>query len=353
MHALRLHGPRDARLDEVPEPQLSPGTVKLHVAWAGICGSDLRFYVNGPTSDEPHPLFGEPGPHTLGHEFAGTVTEVASDVTGVRVGDLVAIRPNVWDDSCPACARGDVHLCDNWGFIGINGRGGGFSDVVVAPREAVHVLPPGMAAESGALVESLAVAWHAVRRGGVRRGTTVLIVGAGPIGLAILLAAQAAGAKRIIVSEPSPYRAELATQLGADVIDPTTTDVADRTLQMTDAVGVDVSFDAAGFDDQTFAATIAGLRKGGSAVVVARTPDPVRFEVGSIFFTEKTVTGSFSYTDQDFAQVVEAIGEGRLDPSPLVSSRIALTDIVDRGLEHLLGDGRATEVKILVSPRSL
>ncbi|CAN5215074.1 2,3-butanediol dehydrogenase [soil metagenome] len=353
MFALRLHGPGDARLDEIPEPTLGTHDVKIRIAWAGICGSDLRAYANGPANpaDFAHPLFGEHGPHTIGHEFSGTVVKVGSDVSDVAPGDLVAVRPNLWDGTCPACLRGEVNLCENWGFVGIHGKGGGFSEIVVADRDTVHVLPAGVSLESGALVESLTVAWHAVKRAHVGAGSVVLIVGAGPIGLAILLCVRAAGASRVFMSEPSAQRAALATQLGAEVIDPRTDDVAAYVMAH-HGDGVDASFDASGFDASTFQTALDGLRKGGHMVAVARLHDPFAFDSGVLMFTEKSVTGSFGYDDEDFSEVIAAIADGSLDPSPLVSSRIGLSDAVKFGFDHLLGEGRNSEVKILVSPDS-
>lgn len=194
------------------------------------------------------------------------------------------------------------------------------------------------------------MAWRPVRKSGAGMGTTALVVGAGPIGLGLLLCLKAVGVEQVIVSEPGESRAALAKSLGADVVDPRSTDVAAYAIEATGGKGVDVAFDASGFDEHTLPTAFAALCIAGTVAVVARFHGIVPMDPRDFLFGEKTITGSYSYTDQDFREVIEAIDSGRLDPRPLVSSTIALSDVVSGGIEHLLGEGRATEVKILVSP---
>jgi (R,R)-butanediol dehydrogenase/meso-butanediol dehydrogenase/diacetyl reductase len=351
MHALKILGTRSAEIREVGEATVGPGTVQLAVAFAGICGSDLGLYQSWPFPDGyRHPLFNEDGPFTLGHEFSGHVTAVGDGVEGIAVGDLVAVRPNIADGTCAACLRGEPNLCENFGFVGINGGGGGFSDKVVVAADQAHVLPESFTPELGAMVESTTVAWHAAKVGRVGEGSTVLVLGAGPVGLGIVLSALALGASRVVVSELSDARKALATQLGADVVDPRETDVAAYLRDVSGGAGADAAFDASGAGSATFDAAIAGLRSGGIAVMVAASHGEVPVDPNSFMTTEKIITGSFAYTDADFQEVIDAIAAGSLDPSPLISSVIPLEDVVAGGLEYLLGDGRNSEVKMLVKP---
>ncbi|ROO87923.1 (R,R)-butanediol dehydrogenase/meso-butanediol dehydrogenase/diacetyl reductase/hypothetical protein [Actinocorallia herbida] len=349
MRALRLHGPRDLRLEEVPDRDLRPGTVRVRIEWAGICGSDLHFYEEPPYPPEyAHPVTAETGPHVIGHEFSGVVTECAPDVTGVSPGMPVVVEPTLFDGTCAACLRGETNLCENAGFIGINGWGGGMSENVVVPAHRVHVLPEGVTTEAAALIEPLAVAWHAVRRSGLRPGETVAVIGAGPIGLGVLMAAKAQGAGLAIVSEPNPARRAAAQAQGADVVvDPLSDDLLAITRYVTNSAGVDASFESSGAGKPALDGLLGVLRKGGRSVLVA-PHRPLEFNPGTLLF-ESSMTGSMAYRGDDFPQVIAAIADGRLRPEALISDRIPLERAVTDGFEALLG-APDQHVKILVQP---
>lgn len=350
MRAVQLVGAMDARFVEAPEPVLRPGTVKVQVGFVGICGSDLGLYEHPQFFDAyRHPIFQAAPPFTLGHELSGTVVEVAPDVTGVIPGTRAAIRPNVWDGTCGACLRGETNLCEQWGFIGVQADGG-LGEYVVVNADQVHRLPDCVSLEAGALVESTAVAWHAVKLGEVVAGSSVLVVGAGPVGLGILLSAKARGTHHVIVSEPSSSRRNLARELGADAIDPAEVEVAEYVRTVTAGAGVDVAFDAAGAGDATFQPALRSLRAGGRLVLVAAYHSGVKLslEPNDLLYSERIITASFAYTDDDFAEVVAEVTAGRIDPLPLVSSTVPLEHAVARGLDHLIEGGRDSEVKVLV-----
>jgi (R,R)-butanediol dehydrogenase / meso-butanediol dehydrogenase / diacetyl reductase len=185
MQAARVHGRGDIRVEEVPDPQVRPGTVAVEVEWCGICGTDLHEYLEGPifvpTAEAPHPLTGEAMPVTLGHEFAGVVAEVGPGVDDVRVGDRVVVDPCVVCGRCDACRQGRYNVCRTLGFVGLSGGGGGFSRYVGAERRWVHPLGD-LGTDVGALIEPLAVAQHAVRLSGARPGHSAVVFVAGPIG---------------------------------------------------------------------------------------------------------------------------------------------------------------------------
>lgn len=352
MLALRRHGVRDMRLDDIAEPEPGPGQVKVEIGWAGICGTDLALYeYDLPGVTGKHPLFGEAAPHVVGHEFSGRIIEVGAGVCDRAVGDLVAVQPNVEDGTCAACLRGQTNLCECWGFIGVHGGGGGFSEYVTVEAGKTFVLPASFTPETGALVEPLAVAWHAVRLAGAGPGSTAAIAGAGPIGLGLLMCLRAVGAQTVLVSEVSSERRQSAHRLGAYVVDPGTTDVLDEVRRIMPGGQSDSAFDAAGIGAATLVPLIESVRPGGTVVVVAVFHDKVAIDLGAFQMYERNLVGAMAYTAQDYAEVIAAIEDGRLDPAPLVTSRIHLRDVVGGGLERLLGEGRESEIKILVTPR--
>lgn len=336
MRALRLHGNRDLRLDEVAAPDAGPGQLLIRVAWCGICGSDLHEYARGPTHvphSAPHPLTGRTLPLALGHEFAGEVVVIGDDVDGHQVGDLATVNPLLADGSCTQCLAGRPNLCSSLGFIGISADGG-FAELVAVPADAVRTLPRGMDARAGALIEPLAVALRGVRRAGVTPGKQVLVVGAGPIGLSVVLSLRAIGVTDVVVVEPTPARAEAARRLGADTVDPTAGATVRELMALTDGAGFDAVLESAGNED-ALATAIRAVRPGGTLVSLAVWPGPANLSMPHVVFREVTVTGSQGYVDE-FDQVLRMMGEGRLDPTPLVAATVPLARAVPDGFERLL-----------------
>ncbi|MFO7690330.1 MAG: alcohol dehydrogenase catalytic domain-containing protein, partial [Cryobacterium sp.] len=158
MKAARFHGQKDVRIDNIEEPETRAGTVKIAVAWSGICGTDLHEYLEGPifisAPGHPHPLSHESAPITMGHEFSGTVEEVGDGVDGLSVGDNVVVEPYFVCDECPPCKAGNYHLCEKMGFIGLAGGGGGLSEKVVVDQRWVHPIGD-IPLDEAALIEPL------------------------------------------------------------------------------------------------------------------------------------------------------------------------------------------------------
>ncbi|RHW27287.1 2,3-butanediol dehydrogenase [Nocardioides immobilis] len=351
MKAARFHGRGDIRIDDVPEPATRPGTVKVEVEWCGICGTDLHEYLDGPifapTADEPHPLTGESVPITLGHEFAGSVVELGAGVTDLRVGDRVVVEPYLVCGRCDACTQGRYNVCASLGFIGLSGAGGGFSQYVVAERRWIHPLGE-LATDVGALVEPLAVAYHAVRLAHTKPGDTALVFGAGPIGLVTTAALRAVGVEQVLVVEPAAVRKQKAPGAGADhVIDPTQADVVDAVMELTSGRGADVSFECAGID-AVLASAIRATRVGGTVVNVAIWGHEASVAMNDLVFREVNVVGSLAYCD-DHPATIRMIQEGKVEPHQFITGRIGVDDIVKQGFEELI-DNKEENVKILVTP---
>jgi (R,R)-butanediol dehydrogenase/meso-butanediol dehydrogenase/diacetyl reductase len=350
--ALRWHARGDVRLDDVDEPVAGPGEITVEVAAAGICGSDIHEYRGGPIAvpvDADHPLTGQRAPVTLGHELAGTVVAVGEGVRDIGVGDRVAASAVLRCGTCRTCAAGLPQLCATLGFHGLSGGGGGFAPLDTFPAYLAHRLPDAVDTETGALLEPLATGVHAVARSGIGPGDTVLVAGAGPIGLMTVVAARARGAATALAAEPAPARARAATALGADaVLDPLTEDVGERVRELTGGTGVDAAFDAAAAP-ASFDTVLAAVRPRGTVVNVAAWEQPVAFHPNLLLFGEPTVTGALAYTPEDFAEAVRIAASGTVDLGGLVTRRIRLADAVTDGFARLAA-APGDDIKVLVVP---
>ncbi|MBA4114992.1 MAG: 2,3-butanediol dehydrogenase [Rubrobacter sp.] len=351
MKAAVFHGQKDIRLEEVPEPEVRAGSVKVKVDWCGICGTDLHEYLAGPIfippAGSPHPITGETLPLTLGHEFAGEVVEVGGDSSEVRAGDRVAIEPVFRCGECAACLRGAVNLCEKLGFYGLMGGGGGLSEFAVVPSYMIHRLPEGLTSEQGALAEPIAVGLRAVRRAGFEEGQSALVFGAGPIGAVTVQCLRAMGAGQVMVAEVSEARKQKALEIGADVvIDPTEESVVERVSELTDGEGAEHSFDAAGIQE-TLQTALHATRKGGTVTIISIWEGPVEINPNDLVLNELNVLGTICYTPKDFADTISMIQDGSIKTEGIITERIPLSNVVEGGFEELV-DHKDRHVKILV-----
>src|SRR5262245_33582627 len=349
MRAARFHGSRDLRVEQVPEPTPGPGQVKLRNAFTGICGSDLHVYyapneVLGAFT-QPHPLTGAMLPQILGHEFSGTVVGLGEGVEGITVGDQVAVYPLYSCGTCSACTSGRPNICRFVAFHGLNSHGGGLAEYTTVPADKLHRLPPPLDLRMGALVEPMAVAWHAVKLSGVQPGQSALVAGAGPIGLGIWFARRARGVERVLVSEPSAVRRAAAEALGARTVNPTSADLNAGVAELTGGAGVDVAFDAAGVGAAVSGA-LQSLAPGGRVVIVALHERGFDFNPSLMVMGEKTAVGSLAYLPEDFDEVIAVMVAGNYNTTGWVDV-ISLEDVV-----QALGELRAGRgMKYLVQPK--
>ena len=244
------------------------------------------------------------------------------------VGDRVAVEPIIRDNDCPNCLAGHYNLCPQLGFHGLSGYGGGLAEFSVVPGYMVHVLPDNVPTDAAALIEPLAVGWHAAKMADLRDGDSVLIIGAGPIGLVTLLAVKLMGAGDVVVVELSSARKAKAAELGADlVLDPAHDDVAEALAERF-GQGVDVAFDAGG-NAATIALALSSVRPKGRVVNIALWEHPVEFDMFSMLFKESNLTASCAYCN-DHGEVIDALASGRIDVTPLITGRITFEEIVTR-----------------------
>lgn len=324
MKALRFHGREDVRVEVVAEPQPGPDEVKIRNAYSGICGSDLHIYYTPESSGmdftKPHPTTGAELPQILGHEFSGEVIEVGSDVTSVVAGDNVAVWPIYYCEDCVACEAGIFNACLNIGFHGIYSKGGGMAEFTTIRADKVHKLPKSLDLKMGALVEPMAVAWHAVMRSGIQPGQTALIAGAGPIGIGLWFALRANGVETVLISEPNKARRAAIKLLGADLlIDPLVDDFGEKIRMITEGRGVDFAFDASG-SGPAIGQAIEALVPRGRLVVVAVHEKGFDFNPLALVMGEKEIIGVLGYTPQDFDAVIAAMNSGSYDTNGWVET---------------------------------
>ncbi|EMC96855.1 hypothetical protein BAUCODRAFT_90175 [Baudoinia panamericana UAMH 10762] len=352
MKAVRFHGKEDLRVEDIPEPKCGKGQIKVKPAWCGICGSDLHEYLGGPSicPTDPHPITGElEVPVTFGHEFSGVIEEVGDGVSSkFKKGDRVCVQPIIYDGDCGACQDGLINCCYQNGFVGLSGWGGGLSEHIVVPEYAVFHIPDNVGLDVAALVEPLAVAWHAVNASPFKPTDSVLVLGGGPIGLSVIQALRARNCKQIIVSEVSSMRKQYAKDFGAHVVlDPTKDDIVARCRELADGQGVHVTFDAAGVQSGLDQAILA-LRARGTHVNIAIWEKRCNFFPNDLVFREKSYLGVATYVAGDFQEVINAISDGRLDMcKKMITKRVGLDEVVEEGFKALVRD-KDNQVKILV-----
>ncbi|MFI6338925.1 zinc-binding dehydrogenase [Streptomyces sp. NPDC050535] len=352
MKALRWHGARDLRLEEVPDPpEPGPCEAVVDVSWCGVCGTDLHEFLEGPhmIRTGAHPLTGAAPPLALGHELSGTVSALGAEVPGVAVGDRVTADP-VWSCGvCFWCVRGEYHICPRSGSVGLASPGA-FADRVTVPLAGLTRLPDNVSDEMAAVAEPLAVGLHAITRGGVRPGDNVLVVGGGPIGFAVVLAARLAGAAGLYVSEPLKERRERLLELGVtEAFDPRETDVRREVFVRTGRIGPDVVVDATGVPALA-AEAVATVRRGGRVVLAGVGHGKVEFDMGQLVFYERTVLGTLGY-HHDIPRVIDLMSTGRLDASPLITGRLPLSE--GAAVFADLATDRARHLKVLLTPKGL
>jgi L-iditol 2-dehydrogenase len=261
MLAARLHGVADLRTAREPLPAPGPGQSLVRVNAVGICGSDLHWYADAGIGDArlDRPL-------VIGHEAAGVIEG------GPRDGQRVAIDPALPCGHCELCVAGHRNLCPTVGFCGHGRTDGALRQYLAWPDHLLHPLPDGLSDADGAMLEPLGVAVHAHDLGHQRIGSTVAVIGCGPIGLCLVQLARAAGATRVIAVDPLTHRAEAAARFGADTVLPADPTAFGPALHAaTGGRGVDLVFEAAGTDSGVALAVAAAMP--GARVVLAGIPD--------------------------------------------------------------------------------
>jgi L-iditol 2-dehydrogenase len=300
---------------DVPVPSPAPGEILMKLEAVGICGSDVHYYNHGRIGD-----FVVEFPFILGHECAGTIVELGEGVTSHKVGDRVALEPGVPCGKCEQCRSGRYNLCPDVKFFATPPYDGCLMNYVTFPAEFAFKLPDNVSSIEGALIEPLAIGINAALTGGVKLGDTVLVFGAGCIGLVSLLAAKAAGASKVIVADILPNRLKVAEKLGGIAVNSKEKDVVAEVMRLTEGKGAQVVLDCAGFS-QTVASSIRAAAIAGKIVVVGLGDSELSGLPFSMVSThELTLTSIFRYRNI-YPIAINAVAAGSIDISGIVSDR--------------------------------
>lgn len=346
MRALVLQDWWKLAVEDVPEPEAGVDEVLVRPLATGICGSD----IHGFTGENGRRSLGQ----VMGHETVARVERVGAqsadgvDRAALTVGALVTINPVIGCGHCERCASGDAQACADKSVIGVTASyTSAFAELVVVPMRNVVPLPEGTPVDFGALVEPLAVGYHAARRGRVGDGDAVLVIGGGPIGQACVLAAQRLGAAAVVLSEPNLHRREICALLGAATVDPTEAEdlpaavaalLSSPPTVVLDAVGTTTSLGSA-LACAPLMSTIVLVGMGGT------TLDVPAYEVST---KERSIVGSFCYTPAEFRDTAEWVGTTDKDLSLLIEGHVGLEGASDAFADLARGDGSKSKVLVKV-----
>jgi L-idonate 5-dehydrogenase len=341
--AATLFGPEDLRVVEKDLGPLAAGMVRVRFGAGGICGSDMHYFRHARTGD-----FIVTSPLILGHEVAGEIVELGDGVSGLGVGDRVAVNPSRWCGQCRRCREGRQNLCENIYFMGSASKTphmqGGFASLFDAiPAQCVKV-DPQLPFAAAALAEPLAVCLHAVKRAGDLDARSAIIFGAGPIGLLTMLAARLAGAASVTVSDIAAAPLAFAAELGADrVVDVSAGGEELQRISTQDPfdAAFEVSGTAAGL-----ASAIASVRRGGVVVQVGNLPGgSIPVPANAVMAKEIDLKGTFRFAEE-FYDAVRLIEEGKVDVLRLVTAQRPLADAPDA---FRLALDRSLSVKVVLT----
>jgi L-iditol 2-dehydrogenase len=338
MRALVYQGPWQMPVQEVVAPVAGLGELVISVQAAGICGSDIHGY-KGTTGRRKPPII-------MGHEFSGVVSEVGEGVTRFRVGDRVVAQPLVSCGECYNCCKGLANICVNRSGLGMD-LNGAYAERVKVRENMVYPLPGEMTWEQGAMVEPLSVAMHAVNLTPLQLMDTLVIIGAGAIGLLTLLAARLAWAGQIIISDMSARRLSIAASLGADlVVNVAERDPVEAVLAETQGMGAHVVIEAVGIG-ATVKQSLAVVRTGGHITWIGNSQPDVELSMQQVVTRELTIQGAYGF-NEEFQRAIEAIHTGKIPATSLIEEVAGLEEGPD--IFHNLAEGTADQVKVILRP---
>lgn len=332
------------RYEDRPIPPLtSPYDVRVNVRYTGICGSDVHYWTHGAIGS-----FVVKSPMVLGHESSGVIAGVGDKVSSLKVGDRVAIEPGIPCRRCVRCKEGYYNLCVDMRFAATPPIDGTLAKYYAVPEDFCYKLPESVSLEEGALMEPLAVGVHITRQAQIKQGQSVVVFGAGPVGLLCMAVAKAYGANTIVAVDINEDRLKFATQYAAthSVVSQRepAPDTAARIIKAADlGLGADVAIDASGAEP-CIQAGIHVLRTGGSYVQGGMGKSDITFPIGAMGAKELNIKGSFRYNSGDYSTAVGLVTSKRVSVKELITGKVKFTDA-----ESAFQDVKAAKgIKILI-----
>ena len=331
MTALVLHGKEDLRFEERPIPTPGPGTILLEVRSVGVCGSDKHFYFEGRASSSI-----VTGPVVLGHEFGGRVVALGPGVGRTLLNQRVSVEPQMPCRKCRQCLEGLYNLCPNVQFFGVPGTDGALQEYLVIPVENVFPIPDEVSDDAAAVVETISVSLWGGHRGNIEPGQSVLVTGAGPIGLFAIQVARIRGAGRIVAVEPQPARRTYAEKLGAETAE-----------SLTQVEGpFDVFMECTGVDSVRHDGSLLVV-PGGNAVFIGVGLQAASVPMPAVIEREVKIIGVMRYRFT-WPAVIKAIANGQYVVDDLVTRRVAFKDAISA---WTAAEYAATEIKTIIHVR--
>ncbi len=350
MRALRIHGNKDIRLEDIPEPVPGEGEARLRITNTSICATDIEEWQYGPLwtqHDGPNPISGQEMPLVLGHEISGHVESLGEGTEGLDIGDRVVVNNVRTCGGCFWCVRGSQATCNSMCVAGLSDNGG-LAEYFKWPADHLIKLPDNISDREAPLIEPATVAVHAVRRSGVKVGDNVAVIGCGTVGLLTVQAFRAAGA-RVIAVDVREDSIALAKSLGADdTINSADSLAMEQLLDLTDGIGADIAAETAGAE-MTPQLAIDYTRKAGTTVLVGIYSAAPIFNFNDIVGAEKTVVGSVAASPGDMEATVRLISEGKISVKELISEVVPLERAIEDGFERMIRPEKDV-FRILISP---
>jgi D-xylulose reductase len=341
MRALVLERQRELSLRDIDLPVTpGPGEVKIKVHTVGICGSDVHYYTHGKIGP-----FVVDAPMVLGHEASGTVVEVGPGVPGLKVGDRVCMEPGIPDPNSRASKLGIYNVDPSVSFWATPPIHGCLTPYVVHPASFTYKLPASVSFAEAAMVEPFAVGLQAASKAKIAPGDLGVVIGAGPIGIMVALAALAGGCSRVIVSDLQPQKLAIAGRYpGVVTVDITREKLTDVVARESDGWGADVVFEASG-SPRAYQRIFSLPRPGGCLVVVGMPVEPVDFDVVSAAAKEIRIETVFRYANV-YDRAIAMIASGKVDLKPLISETFRFEESI--AAFERAAEGRPGDVKLQI-----